>query len=146
MWSKVTSRGLQLFVAGALAVKGWSAWVGFAYSLSVGSGRTAVIWALVGIALPMAFGLLIGSRVMVRVVQIYLLFYVIGGIVMIATGGPRDPRYPHAFSMMALSIGVCEDAILLILLLWSTSKSLTNTTYSPNQSLEPTAGRRDAHI
>jgi hypothetical protein len=146
MWSKVTSRGLQLFVAGALAVKGWSAWVGFAYSLSVGSGRTAVIWALVGIALPMAFGLLIGSRVMVRVVQIYLLFYVIGGIVMIATGGPRDPRYPHAFSMMAFSIGVCEDAILLILLLWSTSKSLTNTTYSPNQSLEPTAGRRDAHI
>ena len=129
MWSKVTSRGLQLFVAGALAVKGWSAWVGFAYSLSVGSRRTAVIWALVGIALPMAIGLLIGSRVMVRVVQIYLLFYVIGGIVMIATGGPRDPRYPHAFSMMAFNIGVCEDAILLILLLWSTSKSLTNTTY-----------------
>ena len=146
MSSKITSRGLQLFVAGALAVKGWSAWVGFAYSLSVGSMRTAVIWALVGIALPMALGLLIGSRVLVRVVQIYLLFYVIGAIVMISAGGPRDPRYPHAFSMMAFIIGVCEDAILLILLLWSTSKSLTNATYSPNQSLEPTAGRRDAHI
>jgi hypothetical protein len=141
MWRKVTSRGFQLFVAGVLAGKGFSAWIGFAYSLSVGSAATALIWALVGVNLLMAFGLLIGSRIMVRVVQIYLLFYVIGGIVMIATGGPRDPRYPDAFSMMAFTIGVCEDAILLILLLWSTSKLLTNATYSPNQSLEPTAGR-----
>jgi len=31
MWRKVTSRGLQVFVAGALAVKGFGAWVGFAY-------------------------------------------------------------------------------------------------------------------
>lgn len=130
----MTSRGLQLFVAGALAVKGWSAWVGFAHSLSVGSTATALIWALVGVNLFMALGLLIGSRVMVRVVQIYLLFYVIGGMVMIATGCPRDSRYPHAFSMMAFSIGVCEEAILLILLVWSTSKSITNTTYSPNRS------------
>jgi hypothetical protein len=90
----------------------------------------------------MAVGLLIGSRVMVRVVQIYLLFYVIGGIVMIATGGLRDPRYPHAFSLMASTVGVCEDAILLILLLWSTSKALTNATYSSNQPLQPIAGRR----
>jgi len=143
MWRKITSRGVQVFVAGALAVKGFSAWIGVAYSLSVGSTATAIIWALVGVNLLMAIGLLIGSRVLVRVVQIYLLFYVIGAIVMISAGGPRDPRYPHAFSMMAFIIGVCEDAILLILLLWSTSKSLTNATYSPNQSLQPTAGRSD---
>ena len=146
MWRKVTSRGLQLFVAAALAVRGLAHGIGFAYSLSVGSTATALIWALVGVNLLMAFGLLIGGRVLVRVVQIYLLFCVIGGIVVIAAGGPRDPRYPHAFAMMAFTIYVCEDAILLILLLWSTSKSLTNATYSPNQSLEPTAGRRDDEI
>src|SRR6266571_4205435 len=74
MWRKITSRGLQVFVAGALAVKGFSAWLGFAYSLSVGSTATAFIWALVGVNLLMALGLLIGSRAMVRAVQIYLLF------------------------------------------------------------------------
>jgi len=146
MWRKVTSRGLQLFVAGVLAGKGFSAWIGFAYSLSVGSWATAIIWALVGVNLLMAIGLLIGTRSMVRVVQIYLLFYVIVAIVMIATGGPRDPRYPHAFSMMAFTIDVCEEAILLLLLLWSTSKALTNATYSPNQLLDPTAGRCDDHL
>ena len=131
-----------MFVAGALAVKGFSAWVGFAYSLSVGSTATALIWALVGVNLLMAFGLLTGSRVMVRVVQIYLFFHVVIGIVIVAMGGPRDPRYPHVFSMAAFIIGVCEDAILLILLLWSTSKPLTNATCSPNQAMQPTAGRR----
>ncbi len=146
MWRKVTSRGLQVFVAGALAVKGFSAWLGFAYSLSVGSTATAFIWALVGVNLLMALGLLIGSRAMVRAVQIYLLFYVVIAIVIIATGGPRDPRYPHAFSMTAFTIGVCEDGILLILLLWSTSKALTNATYSPNQALQPTVGRRDDQL
>ena len=69
MRRKVTSRGLQLFAAGALASKGFSAWIGFAWSLSVGSTATAVIWALVGVNLLMALGLLIGSRIMVRVVQ-----------------------------------------------------------------------------
>lgn len=118
-----------MFAAGALAMKGFGAWLGFAYSLLAGSTATAVIWALVGVNLLMALGLLIGSRVMVRVVQIYLLFYVIIGIVIIATGGPRDPRYPHAFSMTAFVIGVCEDGILLILLLWSTSKRLTDATH-----------------
>jgi uncharacterized protein YhhL (DUF1145 family) len=146
MWRKVTSRGLQLFTAGALASKGFSAWIGFAYSLSVGSTATALIWALVGVNLLMALGLLIGTRTTVRVVQGYLLFYVIIGIIVVTTGGPKDPRYPHIFSMTAYVIGVCEDVILLILLLWSTSKALTSATYSPNQSLEPTAGRRDAHI
>jgi hypothetical protein len=80
---------------------------------------------------------------MVRLVQIYLLFIVMVGILLAAAGGPRDPRYPHAFSMAAYIIGVCEDAILLILLLWSTSKALGNAMYSPNQSLQPTAGRSD---
>ncbi len=143
MWRKLTSRGLQVFVAGALAVKGFSAWIGFGWSLWVGSWRTAVIWALVGVNLLMAVGLLIGTRSMVRVVQIYLLFIVIIGMLLAATGGPRDPRYPHAFSMAAYIIGVCEDTILLTLLLWSTSKALSNTTHSPNQSLHPTAGRSD---
>jgi len=146
MWRKVTSRGLQLFVAGVLAGKGFSAWIGFAYSLSVGSWATALIWALVGVNLLMAVGLLIGTRSMVRVVQIYLLFNVIIATIVAAMGGPRDPRYPHAFSTTAYIIGVCEDAILLILLLWSTSKALTNATYSPNQLLEPTAGRCDDHL
>jgi hypothetical protein len=132
-----------MFVAGALAVKGFSPWIGFAYSLSVGSWATAAIWALVGINLLMAVGLLIGTPSIVRVVQIYLLFYVIVGVVITATGGPRDPRYPPAFSMTAYIIGVCEDAILFTLLLLSTSKTLTNATYSPNQALQPTAGRSD---
>jgi hypothetical protein len=144
MRRKVTSRGLQLFAAGALASKGFSAWIGFAWSLSGGSTKTAVIWALVGVNLLMALGLLIGSRVMVRVVQIYLLFHVILGIVILSTGGPRDPRYPPVWSGTAFGIGICEDAILLILLLWSTSKALNNATYSPNQTtLQPTAGRSD---
>jgi hypothetical protein len=143
MWRKITSRGLQVFVAGALAVKGFTPCFAFAYSLSVGSTATAFIWALGGVNLFMALGLLVGSRAMVRAVQIYLLFYVVIGIVIIATGGPRDPRYSHAFSMTWFTIGVCEEAILLILLLWSTSKALTNATYSPNQSLQPTAGRSD---
>jgi len=143
MWRTITSRGLQLFVAGALAAKGFSAWIGFAWSLSVGSTATAVLWALVGVNLFMALGLLIGSRVMVRVVQIYLLFHVILGIVMLSTGGPRDPRFPPVWSTTAFSIGICEDAILLILLLWSTSKALNNATYSPNQALERTADRHE---
>jgi hypothetical protein len=143
MWRKITSRGLQLFIAGALGSRGFSAWIGFAYDLSVGSWKTAFTWALGGVNLLMAVGLLIGTRPMVRTVQIYLLFYVIVGIGIIATGGPRDPRYPHVFSMAAFIIGVCENAIFLILLLWSTSKALTNATYSPNPSLQPTAGRRD---
>jgi len=146
MRRKVTSRSLQWFVAGALASGGFSAWVGFAYSLSVGNTSTALVWAMVGMALPLALGLLTGSRLWVRVVQIYLLFHVIIGIVMLATGGPRDPQYPPVFSRTAFSIGICEDAILLILLLWSTSKALTNATYSPNQALEPTAGHCDEHI
>ena len=132
-----------MFVAGALAVKGFSAWIGFAYCFSLGSWETAVIWALVGVNLFMAVALLIGTRAMVRVVQIYLLFYVIIGMLVAATGGPKDPRYPPAFSMTAYIIGVCEDAILLTLLLLSTSKTLTNATYSPNQALQPTAGRSD---
>jgi hypothetical protein len=143
MWRKLTSRGLQLFVAGALASRGFSAWIGFASSLWVGSWRTAVIWALVGINLLLAIGLLIGSRPIVRAVQIYLLFVIVGMLAMAAMGGPSDPRYPHAISMAAFIIGICEDAILLILLLWSTSKALTGATYSPNQSLQPTAGRSD---
>jgi multisubunit Na+/H+ antiporter MnhC subunit len=146
MWRKVTSRGLQLFAAGALASKGFSAWIGFAWSLSVGSTKNTFIWALVGMDLLMAIGLLIGSKAMVRAVQSYLLFYVTISIVIIATGGPRDPRYPHALSMTAFIIGMCENAILLFLLLWSSSKTLTNATYSSNQSLEPTAGRHDAHV
>jgi len=143
MWRKITSRGLQLFVAGALASRGFSAWIGVAYSLSLRSWTTALIWAIGAVNLLMAVGLLIGTRSMVRVVQIYLLFYVIVGVVIIATGGPRDPRYPHTFSMMAFSIGVCENAILFIFLLWSTSEALAKATYSPNQSLQPTAGRSD---
>ena len=133
-----------MFVAGALAVKGFSAWIGVAYSLSVGSTATAIIWALVGVNLLMAIGLLIGSRVMVRVVQLYLLLYVIVGIIVVATGGPRDPRYPHVFSMVAYIIDVCEDVILLILLLWSMSKALSNTTHPPNQAMQRTAPRSDA--
>src|SRR5436190_748462 len=114
MWRTITSRGLQLFVAGALASKGFSAWIGFAWSLSVGRPATAVIWALVGVNLHIALGLLIGSRIMVRVVQIYPLFHVILGIVMLSTGGPRDPRYPPLWFRTAFSIGICEDAILFI--------------------------------
>jgi hypothetical protein len=132
MWRKITSRGLQLLVAGALASRGFSAWIGFAYDLSVGSWATALIWALVGVNFLMAVGLLIGTRSMLRVVQIYLFLQVVGSIVMLATGGPRDPRYPPVWSRTAFSIGICEDAILLILLLWSTSKALNNATYSSN--------------
>ena len=132
-----------MFVAGALALKGFSAWLGVAYSLSVGSIETAIIWALIGVNLLLAFGLLVGSRAMVRAVQIYLIFYVIIGIVLIAMGGPHDSRYSNAFSMTFFAVGVCEDAILLTLLLCSTSKALSNATYSPNQALQPTAGRRD---
>jgi hypothetical protein len=121
-----------LFAAGALASKGFSAWIGFAWSLSVGSTATAVIWALVGVNLLMALGLLIGSWVMIRIVQIYLLFHVILGVVMLSTGGPKDPRYPPVWSRTAFIIGICEDAILLVLLFWATSKALTKATHPPN--------------
>ena len=131
----ITSRNLQFFVAGALFSRGFSAWVGFAFSLWVGSWPTALIWAEIGIALFMALGLLTGSRFMVRLVQIYLLLHVAIGIVIISTGGPKDSRYPSAFSMGAFIIGVCTDAILLALLLWSTSKAFTNATAPPNQAL-----------
>src|ERR1051325_11252705 len=144
MWRKITSRGLQIFVAGVLGSRGFSAWIGFAYDLSVGSWKTALTWALGGVSLLMAVGLLVGTRPMVRTVQIYLLFYVIVGIGIIATGGPRDPRYPYLFSMGAFISGVCQNAIFLILLLWSTSKALTNATDSPNPSRQATAGHRDA--
>ena len=139
----VTSRNLQFFVAGALFSRGFSAWVGFAWSLSIGSWRTALTWGEVGIALFMALGLLSRSRFMVRLVQIYLLLHVIVGIVIISTGGPKDSRYPPAWSLAGFIVGVCADAILFALLLWSTSKALTNGIVLPNQTLQPTARRTD---
>jgi len=139
----ITSRNLQFFVAGSLFSEGFSAWVGFAWSLSIGSWRTALTWGGVGIALFMALGLLSRSRFMVRLVQIYLLLHVIVGIVIISTGGPKDSRYPSAWSLAGFVVGVCADAILLALLLWSTSEALTNETVQPNQSLQPTADRAE---
>jgi hypothetical protein len=141
-----TSRNLQFFVAGALFSHGFGAWIVFAWSLWAGSLATALHWAAIGVGLPMAIGLFIGTRSLVRVVQIYLFIYMIGLIGVLATGGPRDSRYPTMFSKGAIIVALCEGAILLILLSWSTSKPSLTQAMSPNQSLEPTTGHRDAHI
>ena len=72
-----------MFVAGVLAAKGFSAWFGVAYHLAFGSYKTAMTWALVGLDLFMSIGLLIGNRILVRVVQLYLFFHVISSIIIV---------------------------------------------------------------
>jgi hypothetical protein len=121
---KITARDFQVFVAGGLALKGFSALIGFAHGLAVGADtRETIIWAMIALLLPLGVGILLGSALALRCAQIYLWVAVVCGAVVLAASGLPLGTISLPF---VSAYSVAAYAIFLALLLWSKSRRFAN--------------------
>jgi hypothetical protein len=119
---KISSRDIQLLVAGALALAGFRALVWIPYYFVVSTGVVRIVGAVVtGLALPIGIGIFSGRTSAILWAQIYLWLVLISGCIVI-------PVFWHSFpekvEQLALSIApeMLVAAVLLGLIFWSNSE------------------------
>jgi len=134
--SKITTREVQVFVAGAMALWGFRVLIWLPSEFFVPTHNffwfvRIVSSVITGLALPLGVAILVGRPRAIRLTQIYLwLFLVIGFIDMIGflvPLGSKALRYIAAIS---------PDMLVCIVLLWLLSSRRFRQT--PNTALEPT--------
>jgi hypothetical protein len=144
---KITSRDIQVFVAGVFAIEELHGLISLPQNLAHGGEDIArpIASIAAALALPLGVAVLAGSQLAVRLAQVYLGLILVCGCValLLVTSVLRSQAFHIAF-VRSYTAALLITAILLALLLWSRSRRFATT--APNQSLEPTAGRRDAHI
>jgi hypothetical protein len=124
--NKISSRDIQVFVAGALALTGFRALVSIPHSvaLSIDSahiGRAVIGSLIIGLALPIGIGVFLGRWSALFWAQIYLWLKFIGGCIAI----PFFWYFYHDKIGRLALLSVPEilvAAVLLGLIFWTTSE------------------------
>jgi hypothetical protein len=137
---RITSGDLRMFVAGAIALDGLHAFIQLPRHLAFSNAAPEILISIIGtLGLPLAIGILIGSKLAFRLTQILLGVMVVSGGITLAV--LRGTIFHNEFWLQfSRSLLVC--AILLGLVFWSISKRRAEQR-TPNHAMQPTAGRSD---
>jgi hypothetical protein len=138
--SKISARGIQLFVAGAVALNGFDSlfWM-FYYLFYVRDSVQVIAHLIGGLMLPLGIGILIGSARAIRLTVIYLWVVVF----MIVTGVPIFCYFNPAKARVAIWENTLDLLVSLSLLwlLWR-SRRTSNTAPEPAPSAPSAAARK----
>ena len=119
---KLSTRDIQLFVGGALALTGFRAliWLPYYYAVSLDFGRI-ISFMITGLALPIGIAILMGRASAVTLAQIYLWLMIISGFVVV----PIFCYFVPATSSHLLWAAIPEmlvSIVLLVVIYWSRSR------------------------
>jgi hypothetical protein len=137
--SKISARGIQIFVAGTLAYTGFQSfvWTFYVVGFTQSDFGATVISSFPVFGLLIAVVMLIGKERAILWALIYLLIYTLfgvgGTIAEIISSSHALPREYLIWRFISDSLA---PTILFLLLLWSRSQRFRRT---PNTALEPTA-------
>jgi hypothetical protein len=114
-----TAKHVQMFVAGALALIGFRAWVWLPHYIFMRESVFIVAVAVEGLALPIGIAMLLGSLRAVRLAEIYLGLDVVGMIVSLVVFALHvlPLQAPHGNWTRILDLVI--PLALLALLVWS---------------------------
>jgi hypothetical protein len=128
--SKISSRDIRLFLAGALALMGFEALVLIPYyfSLSMDAahiGRAVIVGLFAGLALPIGIGIFLGRWSALFWAQIYLWLKFISGCIAIPFFWYFSHEKPGSLALRSVP-GLLVAAVLLGLIFWTTSERFRN--------------------